>query len=118
MKAIQIYDARQNRVVTVEKIEKSDAEWKRLLTKKQYEITTRKETEAPGSCLFNEVHEPGIFQCVRCDTDKVRSMSFKEMNNYNRDGSGAWFCLCKLTFLIGEKLSDVDLEVNYQLAEG
>jgi hypothetical protein len=45
-------------------------------------------------------------------------MSFKEMNNYNRDGSGAWFCLCKLSFLMGEKLLDVDLEVNYQLAEG
>ena len=50
--------------------------------------------------------------------DKVSRMSFKEMNNYNRDGSSAWFCLCKLTFLIGEKLSNVDLEVNYQLAEG
>jgi len=73
MTTFQIYEARQNRVVTVEKIEKSDAEWKKLLTKKQYEITTNKVTEAPGSCLFNEVHEPGIFQCVRCGTDLFRS---------------------------------------------
>ena len=37
MATVQIYDTRQNRVVTVEKIEKSDAEWKKLLTKEQYE---------------------------------------------------------------------------------
>jgi len=73
MTTLQIYDARQNRVLTVEKIEKSDAEWKKLLTKKQYEITTRKGTEAPGSCPFNEIHESGIFQCVRCGTDLFRS---------------------------------------------
>jgi hypothetical protein len=54
MTTVQIYDAGQNRVVTVEKIEKSDAEWKKLLTRKQYEITTRKGTEAPGSCTFDQ----------------------------------------------------------------
>jgi hypothetical protein len=48
MTTVQIYDARQNRVVTLEKMEKSDAEWKKLLAKKQYEITTKKGTEAPG----------------------------------------------------------------------
>jgi len=60
-------------VVTVEKIEKSDAEWKNLLTKHQYEITARKGTEVPGTCPFDTLHEPGIFQCVRCDTDLFRS---------------------------------------------
>ena len=70
---IQIYDAKQDRVVTVENIEKSDVEWNTLLTKQQYEITTRKGTEAPDTCPFDEVHEPGIFQCVRCYTDLFRS---------------------------------------------
>ena len=56
-------------MVTVEKIEKSAAEWKKLLTKKQYEITTKKGTESPGTCPFEEVEEPGVFQCVRCGTD-------------------------------------------------
>ena len=73
MTTVQIYDARQNRVMTLEKIEKPDAEWKKLLTKKQYEITTRKGTEAPGTCPFDQVHEPGIFRCVRCGTDLFRS---------------------------------------------
>jgi peptide-methionine (R)-S-oxide reductase len=60
-------------VVPVEKIEKSDADWKKLLTEKQYEITTKKGTETPGTCTFSNVHEPGIFQCVRCGTDLFRS---------------------------------------------
>jgi len=69
MTDIQIYDAKQNEVVTVEKIERPDAEWQKMLTKAQYEITTRKGTETPGTCLFDQVHEAGIFRCVRCDAD-------------------------------------------------
>jgi peptide-methionine (R)-S-oxide reductase len=70
---VKIYDAKQNRVVTVDKIEKSNAEWKQLLTKEQYEITTRKGTEPPGTCPLDTLHESGIFRCVRCDTDLFRS---------------------------------------------
>lgn len=73
MTNIQIFDAKQNQVVTVEKIEKPDAEWEKMLTRAQYEITTKKGTETPGTCLFDEVHEPGVFRCVRCDTDLFHS---------------------------------------------
>jgi peptide-methionine (R)-S-oxide reductase len=70
---VQIYDAQQNRVVTVQRVEKTDAEWKKLLTEKQYEITAKKGTEIPGTCTFDQIHEPGIFRCVRCDTGLFRS---------------------------------------------
>jgi peptide-methionine (R)-S-oxide reductase len=53
----------------VDKVEKSDADWKKLLTEEQYEITTRKGTEEPRTCTYNTLHRPGIFQCVRCSTD-------------------------------------------------
>ena len=69
MKSIQIFDVKQNKEITVERIEKSDEEWKKLLTQKQYEITTKKGTESPGSCAFNDAHVPGIFRCVRCGAD-------------------------------------------------
>ena len=75
MSKVQIYDARRNEVVTVEKIEKSDADWEKLLTGEQHEITTRKGTETPGTCLFEQIHEAGIFRCVRCDTDLFRSFT-------------------------------------------
>ena len=58
--------------MTVDRIEKTDAEWKTLLTAKQYEITTRRGTEVPGSCALSDVHGPGLFACVRCGTDLFR----------------------------------------------
>jgi len=73
MTTVRIYDAAKGKVIEVDKIEKSDAEWEKLLTKEQHEITTRKGTETPGTCLFEQVHEAGIFRCIRCDTDLFRS---------------------------------------------
>jgi peptide-methionine (R)-S-oxide reductase len=70
---VQIYDAKLNKMMTVEKIEKSDADWKKLLNEEQYEITTRKGTEEPGTCTFSNIHDPGIFRCVRCGTDLFHS---------------------------------------------
>jgi len=73
MTTLQIFNVTQNKVVTVERIEKTDVEWKRLLTQRQYEITTKKGTEAPGTCPFDNLHESGVFRCVRCGTDLFRS---------------------------------------------
>jgi len=70
---VQIFDVKQNKTLTVEKIDKTGAEWKKLLPGQAYEITTRKGTERPGTCPFNEVHEPGIFRCIRCGTDLFRA---------------------------------------------
>ncbi|APV43455.1 peptide-methionine (R)-S-oxide reductase [Dehalogenimonas formicexedens] len=66
---VTIFDNQKKTVETVSKIEKSDAEWQKLLTKKQFEITTKNGTEAPGSMTFDDVHGPGTFKCVRCGTD-------------------------------------------------
>jgi hypothetical protein len=43
MAIVRIYDAKQNKAVTVEKIKKTDAEWKKLLTAEQYEIPPERE---------------------------------------------------------------------------
>jgi len=66
---MQIYDAKQNKVITVNKIDKADAEWRKLLSEEQFDITTNRGTEAPNTCLLNGINETGIFKCVRCDTD-------------------------------------------------
>ena len=69
MTNVQIYDAKRNKVVSVDKIDKSYAEWKKLLTEEQFDITTNRGTEAPNTCLLGEVNESGVFKCVRCGTD-------------------------------------------------
>ena len=70
---VRIFDSRKNKIAFVDKVAKTDAEWKKLLTREQYEITTKKGTEHPFTCTFEEIKEPGIFQCVRCGTDLFRS---------------------------------------------
>ena len=69
MKLIRIFDYRQNKIISVEKIDKTKIEWKKLLTPEQYEVTTERGTEEPFVCTFDEIKEPGMFQCIRCGTD-------------------------------------------------
>ncbi|MFH1387224.1 MAG: bifunctional methionine sulfoxide reductase B/A protein [bacterium] len=70
---VQIFDARLGKVVLVDRIIKSDSEWKKILTPEQYDITARQGTERPFTCGFEKVKEDGIYKCVRCGTDLFRS---------------------------------------------
>ncbi len=69
MARIRIFDSQENRVVEVEEVTKTDAQWRKLLTPEQYDVTTRQGTERPFTCTFDEHREPGIYRCVRCGTD-------------------------------------------------
>ena len=75
MEKIQTFDSRQNKVLYLDKVRKTDAEWKKILTPEQYEVTTQKGTERPFTCTFYEIEETGIYQCVRCDTDLFWSVA-------------------------------------------
>jgi peptide-methionine (R)-S-oxide reductase len=50
-----------------EKVVKTDAEWKQVLTPEQYHITREGGTEAPFTSPLNDVHDKGVFECVCCD---------------------------------------------------
>jgi len=73
MKKVKIFDSRQNKVLLVDKIHKTNAEWKEILTPEQYQTTTDKGTEQPFTCTFDNIKESGIYQCVRCGTDLFRA---------------------------------------------
>ena len=51
----------------MEKITKTDAEWKAQLTEEQYRITRRKGTEAPFCGAFYDHKKAGTYHCVCCD---------------------------------------------------
>lgn len=55
-------------VVQVEKIHKSDAEWKKQLSPEQYEVTRRKGTERAFTGKYANNHADGIYDCVCCGT--------------------------------------------------
>ena len=50
-----------------EKIVKTNAEWKKILTKEQYYIAREQGTERPFTSEHYENHEEGVFICVACN---------------------------------------------------
>ena len=55
-------------VVSLSKIQKSDAEWRKQLSPDSFEITRHAGTERPFSGSLLKVHDKGIFSCICCDT--------------------------------------------------
>jgi len=47
-------------------IEKSDEEWRRILTPEQYAVLREHDTERPGSCALLQEKRPGTFSCAAC----------------------------------------------------
>jgi peptide-methionine (R)-S-oxide reductase len=51
---------------TGNKIERTDAEWKKLLTPEQYYVLRRKGTERPFTNDYDDLHDKGVFKCAAC----------------------------------------------------
>jgi peptide-methionine (R)-S-oxide reductase len=50
----------------LEKVKKSEQEWRQELTPEQYEVVRNKGTEAPFTSELNDVKDAGTFVCVAC----------------------------------------------------
>ena len=57
----------------MEKVDKSDAEWKAQLTPMQYQVTRHAATERPYTGEFNDHHQHGTYTCVCCGTPLFES---------------------------------------------
>jgi peptide-methionine (R)-S-oxide reductase len=68
-KKIPIYFFKTEKVELVEKIQKSDEEWKSILEREEYKVARKKGTELAFTGKYHDHHEDGIYQCVCCGTD-------------------------------------------------
>ena len=57
----------------VEKILKSDAQWRAQLTPEQYHITRQKGTEPPFTGVLYHNHADGAYHCVACGAELFKS---------------------------------------------
>ena len=51
----------------MEKIRKSDEEWRRLLTHEQFRVARQGGTERAFSGRYDDFYEPGMYHCACCD---------------------------------------------------
>ncbi len=59
-------ETKSTRSLPFKKIIKTDAEWKRILTPEQYNVTRQKGTETAFTSPLNAIHDQGVFECVSC----------------------------------------------------
>jgi peptide-methionine (R)-S-oxide reductase len=57
----------------MEKINKTEAEWKAKLTPEQFYVARQKGTEPAFTGKYWDLHEDGVYRCVCCDAELFRS---------------------------------------------
>jgi peptide-methionine (R)-S-oxide reductase len=72
-KLIKLYSATSKGYVMSEKVQKTEKEWKKLLTPEQYEIARKKGTEVAFTGEYWDNHASGVYQCVCCGNDLFSS---------------------------------------------
>jgi peptide-methionine (R)-S-oxide reductase len=57
----------------VDKVKKSDAEWRDKLTREQFEVARKKGTERPFTGKYWDSHDSGTYRCVCCGIELFAS---------------------------------------------
>lgn len=66
-------ELRMNQQNTDEKVRRTDAEWKKLLTPEQYRVLRQKGTDAPYTGEHTMRFEDGVYKCAACGNELFAS---------------------------------------------
>jgi peptide-methionine (R)-S-oxide reductase len=70
---VLIYNIKTGIMTDVDKISKSEEEWRSLLSENAFRIARKGDTEPAFSGSYHNFHGRGIYQCVCCGTDLFSS---------------------------------------------
>ena len=72
-KRIPIFSVASQKLEMVEPVERTDDEWKNLLTPVEYSVARKAGTERAFTGKYHDFHENGVYRCVCCGTDLFTS---------------------------------------------
>ena len=70
---IKVYSVAEGKYIMTDKVEKSAAEWRKLLTPEQFHILREKGTEPAFTGIYDKHYEAGVYQCAGCSLDLYSS---------------------------------------------
>ena len=70
---VRVYSIASKGYISVEKVKKTDDEWRKILTPEQFEVTRRRGTERACSGAYWANHDGGTYSCVCCGLDLFSS---------------------------------------------
>jgi peptide-methionine (R)-S-oxide reductase len=70
---IRVYSREKKGYVMTERVRKTDAEWRKLLTAEQFDVARKKGTERSYKNAYWDTKEKGTYLCVCCGLDLFRS---------------------------------------------
>lgn len=73
MTIIQIYSARDDIIIERELIERTEKEWREILSPEVFFVARKKGTENPFTGKYHTCHQPGIYTCACCGMDLFSS---------------------------------------------
>jgi peptide-methionine (R)-S-oxide reductase len=66
---IQVFSVERNGLVEVDRVVKTESEWKKVLTAEQYRVARKKGTERPFTGALDGTKEHGVYRCACCGND-------------------------------------------------
>jgi peptide-methionine (R)-S-oxide reductase len=69
MGKVSIFFAKTGEIKLVDRVEKTDEEWRKELSPESYQVARKQGTEMAFTGKYHDCHEDGIYRCVCCDTD-------------------------------------------------